>query len=480
MSIENPEQSKTLQTTDEPTSQPEPMAPEVAAPPPRGQRKWLLPGGIVLGLLLLGGLGWYLVSRLFAPLSAPQGPMIMPVETAPAKSGVITNSSDYVASLQSRQSVTLQPRVSGQISAIYVRAGDRVDAGTTVLQIDPREQEAVVDNRLAAAQSSAAEVDAARADAANTRSTLRSLQAQRASRLSDVRLNRQEYERFLKLLDEGATSQQVVDQRLNSLQVAQAELEEIEAQIRAQQSAITRAEANIVRNQRSLNQAQANIAEQRAQLNYYSVAAPFSGTIGNIPVKVGDFVSNSTPLLTLNQNQELEVEIAVPIEDAPRLRQGLPVQLLDANSKLLKTGSIFFISPNVNVQNQSVLVKATFENSSGRLRTDQFVRARIIWSRQPNGVLVPVTAISRLAGQNFIFVSEPYGERCKAAAQPQGTQAPPANDQLVASQRPVKLGKIVGNDQEVLSGLQAGDEIVVKGILQLQNCSLITNQPPTQ
>ncbi|HEY9807185.1 MAG TPA: hypothetical protein V6D04_11495, partial [Candidatus Obscuribacterales bacterium] len=128
---------------------------------------------------------------------------------------------------------------------------------------------------------------------------------------------------------------------------------------------------------------------------------------------------------------------------------------------------------------QSVQVKATFDNANNQLRTEQFVRARVIWESRP-GVLVPTTAISRLGGRNFIFVAAPFqNSTCQTAAAnaaPGGPQLPP--DQLVAVQKPIQLGRLIGNDQEVLEGLQASDRIITAGILQLQNCMPIAEAPP--
>jgi multidrug efflux pump subunit AcrA (membrane-fusion protein) len=140
---------------------------------------------------------------------------------------------------------------------------------------------------------------------------------------------------------------------------------------------------------------------------------------------------------------------------------GMPVELLDAQDKPLVKGNVAFISPNINPQSQSVLVKANFNNGTNQLKANQFVRARLIWASRA-GVLVPTSAISRLGGQDFIFVAEP---------------SPTGGKSLIANQKPVKLGKITGNKQEVLEGLNAKDQIVVAGILQLQNGATIMPLP---
>jgi RND family efflux transporter MFP subunit len=376
-----------------------------------------------------------------SPPAAAQ-PQAVGVKLAAVEAATIDESSDYIASLESRRSVTLQPRIQGQISRIFVTAGDEVKAGTPIIQVDAREQQAAVSSVSAA-------VAAAQAELESSRATLKSLEAQRQSNLSDVKLNQQEYERYSSLATQGAVSQQTRDQYGNRLDAARSSLSAINAQIQAQQAAVSQAE-------KALLQAQANAEAQQVQLQYYQISAPFAGTVGNIPVKVGDFVNTSTQLTNITQNRPLEVNISVPIERASQLRPGMPVELLDGQGRSVGTSKIFFIAPNTANSTQSVLIKSLFDNAMGQLRADQYLRAKVIWNRRP-GVLVPTTAVTRLGGESFVYVAE---------APANYTQGQP---QLVARQKPVKLGDIRGNNYQVLEGLKPGERIVVSGILNLQD-----------
>jgi multidrug efflux pump subunit AcrA (membrane-fusion protein) len=126
--------------------------------------------------------------------NAPQsgGEMVVPVPIASVESAIVTDSSDYVANLQSRQSVTLQPRVDGYVQEIYVKAGDRVEAGAPILRIDPTKQQAVVQRSVAAVATTQSDLESAKA-------TLAQLRAQKESTLSNVDFSQKEYERFAKL-----------------------------------------------------------------------------------------------------------------------------------------------------------------------------------------------------------------------------------------------------------------------------------------
>lgn len=393
--------------------------------------------GAVIGVLL--------VSCSAAPKSG--GVRAVPVPISTVESGIVTDSSDYVANLQSRQSVTLQPRVDGYVQEIYVKAGDRVEAGAPILRIDPARQQAVV-------QQSVAQVATSQADFENARATLAQLRASKESTLSSLDFNQKEYKRYSDLTSQGAIARQKLDEVSNNLRNARAELGKIDAQISAQQASINSAATRI-------EASRAGAVQEEVQLDFYTVTAPFAGIIGDIPIKVGDNVNNTTQLTTVTQNQVLEVQISVPIENAPRLKMGQSVELLDSQDKPLVKGSIAFISPSINAQTQAVLVKANFNNGTNQLKANQFVRARLIWSSR-SGVLVPTSAISRLGGQDFIFVAE---------------TSPTDGKSLIANQKPVKLGKITGNKQEVLEGLKPNDKIVVAGILQLQNGAPIAPMP---
>jgi RND family efflux transporter MFP subunit len=175
----------------------------------------------------------------------------------------------------------------------------------------------------------------------------------------------------------------------------------------------------------------ANVREQQVQLHYYKVVALRTGIVGDVPVHVGDRVTVTTVLTTIDQPGSLEAYVYVPIEHSTQLRMNLPVQVLDGEGKVLADSRISFISPQVDNTTQTVLVKARIANGNDALRQLQFVRARVIFGSHKNPQ-VPILAVSRLAGQYFVFVAEPQN-----------------GGAFVARQKPLKIGQTVGNDYEV-------------------------------
>ena len=323
------------------------------------------------------------------------------VGLAEARPAPIQDSSEYVASLKSLRSTTVQPQIDGQITQIMVKSGDRVQQGASLMQIDPRRQQAAVTSQ----------------------------EAERAAREADVAFAEQQYQRASSLFAAGAISKQELEQRDTALRTAQANLEALRAQLQ----------------------------QQQVQLRYYTVLAPTAGIIGDVPIRVGSQVTTETMLTTIDQSDTLELNVSVPVERAPELRAGLPVEILSGEGEPLASTTLSFVSPRVDDQTQSVLAKADVANSGGRLRVSQFVRARIIW-KTAEGLVIPVTAVLRLNGQFFAFVAEQ------------------ANGKLVARQRPITVGQIVGNNYAVLTGITPGDRVVVSGAQKLADGAPIAPQ----
>nr|WP_322720099.1 HlyD family efflux transporter periplasmic adaptor subunit [Nostoc sp. ChiQUE02]MDZ8233156.1 HlyD family efflux transporter periplasmic adaptor subunit [Nostoc sp. ChiQUE02] len=180
----------------------------------------------------------------------------------------------------------------------------------------------MLDRQQAEIASSRAAAASAQADVESAKASLIPLEADRRAKASDVTLQQQQYDRYSTLYQEGAVSQEVLDGRRNNLDNAKAELDAAKARIEAQRSIVASKE-------KVFQQTSANVRGQQVELQYYQIIAPFAGTIGNIPTKVGDYVSPSTQLATITQNHPLEVNLSVPSERAANLRPGMTVQLIN-------------------------------------------------------------------------------------------------------------------------------------------------------
>jgi len=368
------------------------------------------------------------------------------VQLQEVESRTVQNFSEFVGSLEARNKVALRPELSGRITQIFVQPGQSVQAGTPIAQLQADQTRSQLGGAVADVEASAAAVNTAQA-------RIRAAEASRDRARADVQLQDTELRRTQELVAEGALAQQSLDQVTNERATAVAALAEAEGNLGAVQAALTEAQA-------LLNSSRADQAVASEDLQDRLIVAPIAGVVGEVPSKVGDFVSSDDAITNIIQNEVLELNIAVPIERATDLRVGLPIELLDATGEPFIRGRISFVSPEVTANQQSVLAKATFEND-GLLKDGQFVRTRLIWSAEP-GVLVPSVAVTRVAGQTFVFVAE-TGEESTPDGQPQ----------QIARQRPVTLGNLQGNNYEVISGLETGEQVIVTGVLNLQDGSPI-------
>ncbi|MEH2433569.1 MAG: efflux RND transporter periplasmic adaptor subunit [Nostoc sp.] len=415
-------------------------APQTSFEPPSGKRRWLW---VLAALLLLGG-GATLVWRLLtpqnsAPSTANTQPQGVRVKISTVQSGIIEESSDFIASLKSQRSVILQPRIQGQVTQVFVKSGDPVAQGAAILQVDPTSQVGVSGSN-AAPQGFLVQLE-------NARATLKSLQAQRPSYVANVQFYQQNYEKFVALAQEGAVSRQTRNQFADRLANAKTNLDAIDSRIQAQR-------ANILQAERTLQQANVTIPQQ-GNIQSDKISAPFSGTVGKIAVKVGDLVNTSTQLVNIAQNRPLEVNISVPLQQGPQLRKGMPVEVMNTQGQKLGRSRVFFIAPTASNETQGILIKALFDNPNGQLHGDQLVRARVFWNQRP-GILIPTTAMTRVGGDTFVYVVE-------TETSPQGVS------QQVARQKRVKLGEIKDNNYQVIEGLQPEDKVIISGLLNLRD-----------
>ncbi|MHC5773055.1 efflux RND transporter periplasmic adaptor subunit [Nostoc sp.] len=412
--------------------------PQTSFEPPSGKRRWLW---LFLAALLLFGGGAFLVWRLLtpqnsAPSTANAQPLGVRVKISTVQSGIIEESSDFIASLKSQHSVTLQPTIQGRVTQIFVKSGDLVAAGAAILQVDSTLQAAIALSNPVP-QAFLVQLESARA-------ALKSLEAERPAYVTNVQLYQQNYEKYVTLAEEGAISRQTRNQYADRLATAKTSLDAIDSRIQAQR-------ATILQSEKALQQG--NVNTQKLQSD--KITAPFSGTVGDISVKVGDLVNTSTQLANITQNRPLEVNISVPLQQSPQLRKGMPVEVMNTQGQKLGRSRIFFIAPNISNETQGILIKALFNNPNGQLRANQLVRARVFWNQRP-GVLIPTTAMTRIAGDTFVYVVE-------TEKSPQGVS------QQVARQKRVKLGEIKGNNYQVIEGLQPEDKVIISGLLNLRD-----------
>ncbi|MHC5938538.1 efflux RND transporter periplasmic adaptor subunit [Nostoc sp.] len=429
---------------------------ETASKTPPQRKRWLW---VILAVLLIGGggfVGWRLLGKREAP---PPAPPPLPVKVQTVESSQVQSTSEFVGTLEAQERVSLQPQVQGRVERIFVASGDRVTKGTPILSLSLDQTTANVSSAIATVNSNRAAVTTAQAE-------LEGKRADQVKAAADVKLQQVQFQRTKVLVTKGAQARQELDIAQNKLDAAIATLNAAKKQVNAGQASVNQAVSNV-------QQAQAQVASSQVNLSQKQVVAPLDGIVGDFSVKMGDYVSTGGTLTTITKNDIQDMRISVPSNNAAQLRRGLPVELLDVNTgKRLTTGNINFISPQVTTAAQSILVKARFANSNGKLRDGQYVRARIIWSQQP-GILIPIQVVNRIGGQSFVYLVEEDKSKKKVVEKDKSKEKP----QFVVHQKPVKLGEVQNERYPILEGIKPGDRLAVSNILKLRDGVPVQPQP---
>jgi RND family efflux transporter MFP subunit len=325
-----------------------------------------------------------------------------PVEVLTIRPSPVRETGEYLGSLLSRGSVTVLPQVNGYVRKIAVKPGQRVAAGDVLVEIDAREENAA----------------------------LTSAGAQAASARAALALARKSLARAEALGNEGLVSAQEIDQR----------------------------RADVAASEAALRAAGAEVSQRRVQLSYNAVKAPVPGLVGDVSVRIGDYVSATTPLTTVAKANALELTVSVPAARARGLQPGAPVEILDEDGKVLLTSEVFFVAAEADPKTQLVEVKATFENTVG-LRPNELVRVRVVY-KTSEAMTLPVLAVQRQSGQSFALV---VVER---------------DGQTVVERRPVVLGPIGEGGYRIESGLAAGDRVALSSLQMLREGQPVVVQAP--
>jgi membrane fusion protein (multidrug efflux system) len=192
------------------------------------------------------------------------------------------------------------------------------------------------------------------------------------------------------------------------------------------------------------------------QIARSTVRAPFAGVVGQRFVSVGDYVTTGTRLLTLQTVDPQRAVIEVPERHAIRLRPGQTVAFTVA----AEPGRIFnaivdFIDPVVQTANRTIMVKGRAPNPNRVLRPGMFIEARLATATRMNAIVIPEDAVQPLRTANVVW----------------------AVTSGKASRRVVQLGARSQGVVEILSGIKAGELVVVGGLERMAEGMPVAGHP---
>lgn len=375
------------------------LAPNDGVARPRRRRRRVWPW--VLLLLVLGAAGggafWYLSKD-----AAATGPRYLFAEAALAD---IENNVAAIGLIEPSEYVDVGAQVSGQIQALHVALGDEVEKGALLAELDAR----VLKAQVAANQAQ-----------------LRNLDAQLKERQAQYQLAQEEHTREKGLMDLNATSQSALDTAAANLRVAAAQI------------ASTRA---------AIEQTQSNLDGDLANLGYTQIYAPMSGTVVTLDARLGQTLNaNQTApiILRIADLDTMTVKAQVSEADISALRLGMAAHFTTLGDPDRQwTGTLRQILPTPEEVNGVILYNALFDvaNEDRRLMTKMSAQVSFVVAEAKNVVTVPVTALRKAAGGGVeVMVDDGKGG---------------------VAPRAVKVGIRNRSQAEIVSGLAAGDRVVV-------------------
>ncbi|MEN6348153.1 MAG: efflux RND transporter periplasmic adaptor subunit [Syntrophomonas sp.] len=321
----------------------------------------------------------------------------------------ITKNVRYSGMLRGSNETAIIPKVSARVTGIYVKPGDIVSAGQTLMTLDTRDYEAA----LSIAQASVGVAEANK-------------------RAADVNLEqaRLAYERAKTLHDAGAITDQAMEQAKAAYDVLAAG---------AAGAALEQAQA-------SLQQAQTNIG-------HCTLTSPINGVVGNIALSLGDNSSTSTSAVIITNSNELEASVLVNESEISYVKEADQVKvLIKAVDSQPFMGKVVSISTVPDPSKKNFTVKVAMPNQDGRIRSGMFAEVAVNTQSKSGILAVPVNAVIPRSGRILVYVID-ENSRAKEVDVEVGLK----NDEYV----------------EVVKGLTEGQTVITKGNTIVQDGSLV-------
>lgn len=374
---------------------------------------------IVFTLIIIG-----VLIKLFI-FSSPDKPNFI---TASAKVTDLEQTVLADGSLKAFKQVSVGAQVSGQIKVLHVALGDRIKKDQPIAEIDDLPQQ----NNLKEAEAS-----------------IKNLQAQKASKVAISRNNQLNFERQKKIVAAGIGVQAEYDNAKALLESTKADIESLDAQIIKAQIAVDTAKLN---------------------LGYTKIVSPIDGVVVAIPVEEGQTVNavQSAPtIVKVAQLDIMTIEAQISEADVPKVQLGVPVYftiLGDPNQRFSATLRSIEPAPNsindaTTSSNSSSTTTAIYYNGlfdvpnlDGKLRISMTAQVYIVLAAAKNAIVIPATAIdsnSKL-GTTTVQVVDELGK---------------------VSEREVTIGINNNIYTEILSGLKAGENVIIS---QAGNSNTVT------
>ena len=358
-----------------------------------------------------------------------------PVQVEIVRQEPVKRTVDLVGTLAAVDQVTISSEADGKVSRILADLGDRVSAGQTLIQVDREKQQYSLEQQKAALARALAQYGAA--DPQHLPDVEKTPDVQMAN--AELVQARQAFDRASELYKRSLVPKQTLDDAATALQSKQASYD-----LSLQTAKNLRA---------SIQGSEASMKLADRQLRDTDIRSPFDGYVEKRLVNLGELVKSQMPVMAVVRVDPLKVIAEIPEKMAPWIKDGQPVELhVDAYPDQTFIGSVSRISPAVNTATRAFPFEALVPNKDARLKPGTFARVHIESDKVDNILTLPYATMQYRYGVNRVFVVE--------------------GDKLVV--RELKVGDRLADRIEILSGVQAGEQVAATDVDKLADGTRVT------
>lgn len=365
-----------------------------------------------------------------------------PVTVTPAVAQDVANYLDALGKIVARETVSIQPQVSGRIEKIHFTDGANVKKGQLLFTIDPRPFEA--------------NLKQAQANLARDTALKKQAEANLAREVAREKWGQAQVERYRVLVEQGVVAKEQYEQ-------LRAEYDSLRANSEAARAIVRSADETIKVDHAAIETA-------KVQLSYCYINSPIDGRAGQRLVDVGNVVnpsgsntnSESNALLVIDRLNPIYADFTISQNNLSAVQQEMQRGSLMAEVRLPDggdpvTGQLTFVDNAVQNETGQVTLRATLPNPDQRFWPGRFVNVRLVLSTMQGAVLVPVSAPQMSANGSYVYV---------------------VKQDSTAEQRPVSLGQRQGDLVVVEKGVAAGEQVVTNGQLGVTPGGKVAVQQP--
>jgi RND family efflux transporter MFP subunit len=377
----------------------------------------------LLGVVLLSGTACNQDTKASAAQPKAAAPP-RPVKVVAAAQESVPRTVVASGTLAAEDQVVLGVKVAGRLAELGVDLGTRVRRGQVVARIDPGDYKLRVEQSQAALQQARARLGLPpdgtddRVDPDQT-----ALVRQARAVLEEAKLTN---DRSGKLWEQSFIARAQVDAAAASLQVAEGRYQDAVEEVRNRQAVLA--------------QRRSELELARQQLADTNLISPIDGAVGQRQAAVGEYLAPGAPVATLVRLHPLRLRVAVPEREAAAVQVGQAVKVTVEGDAVEHSGRVARLSPAIQEQNRTLAIEAEIPNERGLLRPGSFARASIVTQTAQPTVMVPASAIVTFAGIEKV-ISVKDGK---------------------SMERRVQTGRRDGARVEIVSGLNAGEPVVVE------------------